>query len=358
MRIGILTYHRTLNYGGCMQALAIRLVLEKMGHEVYYVDYWPKYHKDVYSVFSFGKLWRIPDIKGKLRYVINTMRYARFILKRQKNFEQFHNIYTLPYCRPLNEIYDVIIYGSDQIWRRQVELDDYNPVYFGQNDFNAKKNVAFSASMGILPENTRGKERIKELVSQLDNLAVRELDLKDLLESLGYHDVIQTIDPTLLVDLDDWNKCFPLKPFSGKKYILVYALNAGTFNMKSIDDFAKRKGLMVKVLTGNAHHADTEIEITTAGPQDFISLIRNAEYVFSSSFHGLAFSLIFQKEVFASFSVNVGRAKTLLDAAGISSHYLVPNVAFDESIPRIDYAKVNLNLERLKLNSFEYLSKL
>ena len=52
MKIGILTYHRTLNYGGCLQALALRKALEEIGHEVYYVDYFPDYHKRQYSVFN------------------------------------------------------------------------------------------------------------------------------------------------------------------------------------------------------------------------------------------------------------------------------------------------------------------
>ena len=56
MKIGILTYHRANNYGACLQAIATRLVLEGMGHEVYYVDYWPDYHANTYKVFSFANL--------------------------------------------------------------------------------------------------------------------------------------------------------------------------------------------------------------------------------------------------------------------------------------------------------------
>lgn len=148
MKIGILTYHRTHNYGGCLQALAMRLILENLGHTVYYIDYWPDYHKQAYSIFSLNLISSAPTFFSGVRSCLESLRYLPYAIKRRKKFVNFLNDCIIPFCRPLTEQYDIIVYGSDQIWRKQPSSNDYNPVYFGQNDFDAEKNVAFSASMG------------------------------------------------------------------------------------------------------------------------------------------------------------------------------------------------------------------
>lgn len=354
MKIGILTYHRTLNYGGCLQALAMRLILEGFGHKVYYVDYWPNYHKKSYAIFNID-FFKKSNWKGKLMYLINTARHATFIKRRHINFDSFHNKYTYPYCKPLSESYDVIVYGSDQIWRKQDGLNDYNPIYFGKNDFITKKNVSFSASMGLLPDSDTDKNIIKALLSNMNKIAVREKELKELLNHLGFDEVSQTLDPTLLVSTNVWDKILSIETYSGQKYILVYALWGDVFDINSIKSLAEKEHLLIKFLRGNATHADTEIEVTTAGPETFIRLIKNATYVFSSSFHGVAFSLIFGKQFFASFKTNGGRARSLLDAIGIPERYLENYQPIATNIGTIDYNKVNEKLNTLKFDSLNYL---
>lgn len=354
MKIGILTYHRTLNYGGCLQALATRLMLEQMGHEVYYVDYWPDYHKRYYSFFN-RVYFQQYSWYGKLYYLYKIGRSFRFVRKRQKNFEVFHKKYTYPFCRPLTDKYDVIIYGSDQIWRVQKPLKDYNPIYFGDNQIDAKLHVAFSASMGLIPESMEQRNRLKLLLSHLDYISVRESNLLQLVHELGYKDAIQTIDPTLLLDSKIWDTQFPTPNYSGPGYILVYNLWGRVFNMDSVTTLAKRKGLIVKELSGTASKGDTETLITTAGPDIFISLIKNATYIFTSSFHGLAFSLIYGKQVFASFESNGGRARSLLDTAGIPERYLDNFAVLPEVLPVIDYEIVKDRLMTIKKESINYL---
>ena len=181
MKIGILTYHRTHNYGGCLQALAMRLFLEGQGHEVYYVDYWPDYHKRAYDIFN-KDVFKHSNIKGKIRYIFSVISTYSFARKRQEIFESYLEKYVYPYCKPLAEQYDVIIYGSDQIWRKQYALNDYNPVYFGENNFRAKKHVSYAASMGILPNNEADDKRIASMLKNLDVISVRENTLKGYIE--------------------------------------------------------------------------------------------------------------------------------------------------------------------------------
>lgn len=139
MKVGILTYHRTFNYGGCLQALATRLLLEELGHSVFYIDYWPSYHKHNYSLISYRSIWQSPTLASGIRSFLVSLKNFPYTLKRHNHFEQFLRDNILPYCKGLDEVYDVVLYGSDQIWRKQPIIDSYNPVYFAQNTFRANK---------------------------------------------------------------------------------------------------------------------------------------------------------------------------------------------------------------------------
>lgn len=340
-----------------MQALAMRITIEQLGHEVYYVDYWPEYHQRAYSIFN-KDTFNSANWKGKIVYLLKTIKHAPYVKRRRKNFESFHDKYTLPYCKPLTEKYDVIVYGSDQIWRKQKGLNDYNPIYFAQNDFSARMHVAFSASMGMLPDNDSDKEKVRQLVSHFNKIAVRENNLKALLKELGFEGVVQSLDPTLLVDSKIWDEKLPTVSYTGKKYILVYVLWGDVFNWDSIRALANKEGLMIRVLKGDATHADTETEITTAGPDAFINLIKNAEYIFSSSFHGVAFSLIYNKQFFASFKTNGGRAQSLLESVGIPERYLDNCQPISSDVKMIDYGMVNERLSDWRSQSINFLKTL
>lgn len=353
MKIGILTYHRTLNYGACLQAVATRVALEKMGHDVYYVDYWPEYHQGKYKTFSWTKFCSL-GMRAKFKYLYDTVRFYKFRQSRNDNFQSFLDKYIIPYCRPTNDEYDVLVYGSDQIWRKQKELQAYNPVYFGKNDFNTKLHIAYSASMGILPSNEKDRSEILELVSHLDKIAVRENDLKRLLTDLGYKDVFLSIDPTLLLDSTDWDNVIPPMPSSNKKYVLVYGIGKSCFDMSEVKKYADSKGCIVKVLSGTATAADTETLITTADPSVFLNLIRNAECVFTSSFHGLAFSLIYGKEFYASYRNNSNRAETILSNVGLQER-LIPPFSKIPNVNHIDIEKLKVNIKALAKESKTYL---
>lgn len=357
MKVGILTYHRAYNYGACLQAYALRIALESLGHTVYFVDYWPQYHKEVYKLFSLNSIFNASSIVSGLRVLLESLWYYPYRLSRKRNFDSFFKKNILPFCLPTTEPYDIIIYGSDQIWRKQPVLNDYNRVYFAENGINSKTHIAYSASMGILPTSTEDKERIKRLLSNFDAISVRENDLKDLLLSFGYNTTIQTLDPTLLLSSKLWDAYLPTSVYNGERYTLVYALNE-VFDIEAIKSFSRERGLATKILLGTANRNDTDEIISTAGPMEFLKLIKNADYVFSSSFHGLAFSLIYNKEVFVSFKTNSSRVKSLLESLGIIDRFLEPSSTIPSDVQSINYNSVNMKLQQLREFSFNYLRSL
>lgn len=355
MKIGIVTYHRTLNYGAVMQSLATRFVLEDMGHEVYYVDYWPDYHKEMYDLFPRTKFFKF-NLRQKIAFLLSLIKYYKSKKKRIDNFEKFFQTHIYPYCRPIDDSYDVVIYGSDQIWRKQKALGSYNPFYFGENKIKTQQHISYAASMGILPDNDADKVKVKELVSHLDKISVREEGLRHLLLSLGYENVSLSLDPTLLLSSEKWDNHLPTEPYNGKRYALVYMLRAKAFNLNEIKKFADKKGLQLIVLNGYATTKETETNITSAGPLEFIHLIKNAEYVFSASFHGLAFSIIYGKQFFTSFLNNSGRAESLLSLLGIKGRLLPPKSPIPQDAPPIDYNAVGNKLEAYRKEAFNFLT--
>lgn len=356
MKVGILTYHRTLNYGACLQAVATRVVLQKMGHDVYYVDYWPKYHQDKYSLFSFHQMCSRGAKKAFL-YVKDLLKKYPQKKERIKNFKKFFSVYIDPFCRPMTESFDAVIYGSDQIWRKQSSLNAYNPVYFGKNEIDAKKHIAYAASMGILPQNEEDLKTVKEYLANLTKISVREENLMFLLKDNGFPNVTKTLDPTLLLDKNDWNKVIATEDgnLSQERYVLFYDLLYGSFENKEIENFAKNKGLSIKVISGYARSSTSPNVYSTSAPQMFLSLIKNAEFVFTSSFHGLVFSIIYNKDFYASFRENEDRAKSLLDSLDLEEKLLKPKQIIPCNYKKIDYGDVNKRLNLLRADSLCFL---
>ena len=354
MKIGIVTYHRTNNYGAVMQALATRFVLEEMGHEVYYVDYWPDYHKEMYALFPSKKFFKF-SLRKKIAFLLSLIKYYSSRKRRIENFEKFFQTHIYPYCRPIDDTYDVVIYGSDQIWRKQKALGTYNPFYFGENNIKTQQHISYAASMGILPDNDADKAKVKELVSHLEKISVREEGLRQLLLSLGYKGVSLSLDPTLLLSSEQWDKFFPTEPYKGERYVLIYVLSSMVFDLKEVRKFADEKGLKLIVLGGYAATKETESVITSAGPYEFIRLIKYADFVFTASFHGLAFSIIYGRQFFASYKINSERASSLLSLLGLSDRLLPVRYGIPQNPPDIDYVEVKKKLHIKRDESLKYL---
>lgn len=357
MKIGIVTYHRSHNYGALLQAIATRYILSKEGHEVYYVDYWPEYHRQMYAFFSLRKMCSGGFRSGYI-YLKRFLKSYRNRWKKFKKSELFISENITPYSKPITEEYDTILYGSDQIWRKQRSLKDYNPVYFGKNNFRANRHIAFSASMGILPDSPSERHKIKELVSLFDAISVREVDLQQMLLRLGFTDVRLTPDPTLLLKTSEWDSILGLNDKNeSDDYVLFYDLNPKSFDLDQMKRFASHHNLKLKILTSTGLQNERgKIEIIT-DPRDFVRLIKNASFVFTSSFHGLAFSILYEKPVYASFSRNQGRAASLLKSLNMSSCLLPPLSQIPIEYPLIDYNMAFNKLEDMRNGMEKFIDK-
>lgn len=355
MKIGILTYHRSHNYGALLQAVATRYILQSTGHEVYYADYFPSYHKRVYKMFSWHNFIAKSGVRGKLYYLYNTIKEYPYKKERYKNFESFIKKEIEPYSRSANEKYDIMVYGSDQIWRIQKATGDFNSVYFGDNMIQAQRRISYAASMGNINLTEQKRNELKLLLNNFDSISVREESLKKLVESLGFTNVSLVIDPTLLLNSNDWDAILPHRIVLKKKYVLLYDLWKGSFNMGAVKNFASENDLELIEITGSAHKKGDYFYRPTASPYEFVDLIRNADFVFTSSFHGLVFSLLFNRQFYASFKKNADRAFSLLSILGIEERMIEVGAQKIPQKKEIDYVEVNEYIADYRKASLKYL---
>lgn len=351
MKIGILTYHRAHNYGAILQAIGTRVFLKKHGYDSYYIDYYPDYHKQMYLPFSIKEIFNL-GLRNGFFYIKNHILYWSDCKLRYNNFENFVKENISPFCKSVNERYDIVIYGSDQIWRQQRCGIGYNPIYFGDHSINARYKISYAASMGNIPS-AKEEDSVCNLCKNFDSISVREKTLKDYLEKKGLNNVFLCLDPSLLLNMNDWTPY--LKQVSIKRnYVLLYHLQPNAFDIEQAKAFAKRLGCDLKIIQGKVNRSSDMFDCVS-GPGEFLSLISNARCVLSSSFHGVAFSIIFNKPFWASLVRNYERVTGLLEQLEIGSCFIDGNNMAHLSLPVIDYHKVNERIKTLRAESEHYL---
>lgn len=361
-KIGILTYHRAENYGALLQAYGMRTFLQQQGFDASFVDYWPNYHDSYFNIFSLNKFKR-SGVKAKIQYLFETVVFYGLKRRRKRNLQSFmKNQLGLPeeikYSsnKAVCNEFDVVVYGSDQIWRKQnlPGCKGYDFWYFGSDNVTAKK-ISYAGSMGTINTTPEEDEQLKPYFERFAALAVREAPLKDYLAKMGLNSTV-VLDPVFLLDKEDWRKMYSSSKSAVRqkgKYILYYNLLSNAESTAFANQFSDKTGLPIieiskkyeiKQLGARYNH--------TASVQEFLSLIDHAEYVVSNSFHGVAFSIIFEKQFYAiGMGARANRVQSLLSALEISDRY-VDNKVVNACI---DYDKVGERIELLRKQSVDYL---
>lgn len=363
MKIGILTYHRAENYGALLQAYALMTYLKSLGHEVSFVDYWPTYHSDYFSLFSWQR-FKKTSIKGKLLILIYATIWLLPRYIRKKRLKKFMHeklglptspLYTNRSCK--TDRYDVVFYGSDQIWRKQnlggVSYDNW---YFGSENVVATKKIVYAGSMGIIDTTVEDDEFIEEVMNNFNSISVREQDLKLYLQRLGIESSL-VMDPVFLLSKEQWMNV--MNKFVGEKgkYILFYNLLNTPESKLFAERLSKEKHLPIREINKKMtfNHIGKRY-LMTVSIEDFLLLINNAEYVVSNSFHGVAMSIIFKKQFYAvGMGGKASRVLSLLNSLDMKELYS----ATGDNIPNyvVDYKIVADKLSCLRNYSYCYIKE-
>lgn len=361
MKIGILTYHRAHNYGAMLQAYALRRILQTMQHEVDFIDYWPKEHQEQYALIrplhgqSLGK--RI------IAFLASTLTLVRRYT-RIRHFERFASQHLLvpshvQYAyqeQTIKEQYDCVIVGSDQIWRNKESNGKnigFDPVYFGQNLPKNIRCISYAASMGIIDLHEHDIAKLQQYLNRFDTILVRENSLKTLINNLNLQAEV-VLDPTLLLTQEAWNALLPTTPYRKKQYVLYYELLPSLSALAFAREQAHAMQCDLLVMDAVVHTIPRPRHISTASPIEFLHAIRDAKYIVATSFHGTAFSVIFEKQfITIGLHSNADRVKTLLKHLHIEDHY---HPTPTNIVPTIDYTTVNPLLADMRKQSMQLLT--
>jgi hypothetical protein len=363
VKIGILTYQRAHNYGALLQVYATQTYLRELGHKVVVIDYWPDYHAQEYKLLPY---FNTRSFKAKIKYILLLwIGYSR-ILKRSRQYKKFEkeqlNLSDKPQYLHKEALYgvkyDVVIYGSDQIWRKQDYpiFKGFDEVYFGSSSLTARKKIAYAASMGVINLKNEDLAFLGKMVGNFDAISVREEELKKVLESVTDRKVSLVLDPVFLLDKEKWVTLIPERRGKKEKYILLYQLVPSEESIKLANLLQGYYGYEVIEIRGRVNSLlFGKRYMQTESPFKFLSLIKNAEIVVSTSFHGAAFSLIFEKQFYAvGMGNNSGRIMSLLSSLEIGNRYLL-NLEDANIKEVIDYNRVNKKLKENRENSIVFL---
>ena len=317
--IGIITFVGTQSHGACLQAYALQRKIRELGFDARIIPYQCRELKK-----EMDK--RLPTAGGSLKKRAGLLARYPVIRDRYRKFAAFESQY-LGVEKLTPEIdfseYDRIIAGSDQIWNLEITGGDYS--YFLTGIDPAKK-ATYAASLGTESFLAETEEKCLSLIDEIPFVNVREKNLKDYLEKkLPDKKIGLVLDPTQLIEADEWRKLAGETPIRRKKYLLVHfpAEDAGTWEM--IHKIAKKKGLEVVFLTNRIKVKKGCHCIYSADPFEYLNLVRHADYVITGSFHTLSFSLLFERQ-FLCTKAMIGnrnsRLSSLLDLAGLSDRIL------------------------------------
>ena len=341
MNIGILTFHRACNLGGIIQCYALSYYLRKKGFEVEVIDY----HSE--AIDSAYKLLRTDNLRSWIGSLFRLGKNYRI----KKNFKVFvdQNIpvsqkeYKTP--QDLKNDYDVIIIGSDQVWSKRLN-HGFDSFYWG-NIPGVHRIISYAASMGTDHcFSNEENEIISDFLSHFYAVSVREDSLKEELSKLTNKKIVTTVDPTLLLSLNEYCKIAVSPPQS--RYVLYYQMEYNPASKYRVVEIAQELDCEVVVIGGRREKYDvktTFLTIAQVTPQMFIGYILNAKCVFASSFHGVALSIAMRKNFYFFANYETDRADNLLKYVGLTNRRIV-------SSDTITYSDVNYYNIKPKLDTF------
>ena len=366
MRVSNITFHGAYNYGSVLQSYALQEFIKNLCNDndiqldYRILNYRPIIQKELYGVAP------ATTIRRKLKRALEVPYKYQINAKREK-FESFISEF-LNVTEEINDDEklmnwanrsDLFISGSDQIWN--IRSLDFSFSYLCE--FTRKSKISYAASLGPIDIDWSlyDKERYISALKKYSSISVREKRSKRMIDDLMGEDICEVhVDPTLLLTVDDWRKIQSEYIYNEGKYILLYCLEPTRNQIKVANLFSRKLRLPI-VITGYRNKVDylnNFVKCYDAGPLDFLSLIDNAEFVLTSSFHGTVFSLLYNKSFCTIGGTSDNRISNLLEQLGMERHLFDNSKSMEEYFS--DYKNdqfIRNYLKTEQARSAEYLIK-
>jgi len=358
-KVGIITWHYYSNVGSALQAYGLQKKIEDLGYEVFIINYRNP---------TFGETLRL---KENIKYHISLMAfllggmfarkwYSPFLQFQRRYLKESATIYKKSELPKAIKNMQVCVAGSDQIWAPNV----LNSVYLLDFVPEKIKKVSYASSIGLddIPENMI--EQYKKLLTRFSQISVREDAGRDLLKSKCGINSKTVLDPTLLLDDYQWKKIEKTYSKINCPYIFCYFLNKNNNYRQKVKEYAKKRNLKLVGLSARETDAEYMEILNKVGPCEFIWLVDNAEVIFTDSYHGTIFSILFHKK-FVTFERFNNQDSVCQNSRlyQLAEWFDIRNMIYREEDynpyreENIDYEAIDLKLRGLREDSINYLKK-
>lgn len=361
-KLGIISYNiygNFTNYGSALQSWALSQILSKLGHKPVLVDYCPDIHLDKNILNPLEKMWdqdeesihnttlTLPAIKENYYKFEDffTNKFNRTVIKyRKDNFEDISK-----------ENLDGFVCGSDTIFCID-ESKGFDEAYFANYPCMKQHAISYAASFGDTKISDDEYAILNQRIQNFKAIGLRENRMIEYVSAHSECPVQKNIDPTLLLKPEEYAPIVSERVIE-EKYLLLYTRRYNAKMQEYAEDLAAKNGWKIVEISLRATNAKKgHIMMYKAGVEEFLSLVKHAEYVVTNSFHGLMFSVQFKKQ-FAIFSRETGDSKIAeaLELFGLQNNLLTEKV--DDIIKIEDYETVHSRIAEARRDSLAFLEK-
>lgn len=364
--VGILTTYFAANYGAMLQPFALKRTLESLGCEVEILRYKQEHIYRHYNPFLYEKFFS-PWYRPHPWYPVRVFFPAAI---KEFKFRRFMNKYLsvkTGFDKQVRSDKDLYFIGSDQLWRK-FENNWFDDVYLGF--FHTKpgaKKIAYAVSGEKMEFTDANIRKLKDAFENFSLISLREKDIADnYRKHIGTKEIEVVLDPTLLADPKIYREIRHINPLPHKKFCFLYFIRSECeIMLDKIYKYCQNKGMDLVILSEGVSVMVKQYfkgrkgvhYLPSGGEEEFLGAIENAECVFTPSFHGTAFSIIYHKR-FYSLMLNDGhdtRAKNILSELHLSDRLLSLSDNITDS--PVDYSKADKMLEKLRFDSLDFIHR-
>ncbi len=354
-KIGIITYHNTINYGALLQSFALESKLKELGADVDIINYHCKNVEDREHVKFPSFELNIINFLKNIKYYFSTTKKRKamnnFLNKYIKISKQEYNIKNI---KNSNDLYDKFVVGSDMVFELNINGGDLT--YY--LDFaDSKKRYSYAASLGIDKIDNKYLSNCINELEKFQHLSVREEQAKEYFGKILKNKVYVDVDPTLLYDKFFWQK-YEEKPKDkiNRKYMLLYFLNETMPEFNIAREIAEKNNWDIYVLSNSKEKINGCKVIYNASVGEFLYYIHNAALVLTASYHGMIFSINYNTNfMYFCKKKDASRLDNIAILTGLTNRKLT-----ETNLPEIqcDFDNANKVISKLRNKSIDYLKTL
>lgn len=361
MKVGIITFHASHNYGSMLQAYALQQTVISLGHDCDIINFRTQRQRQGYLPFYCGR-----RLRGKIKALL----FPRMAWERRNKYRMFESFLRDNYTLSQSEYhtnadlcnaemdYDVYISGSDQIWN--TSCFDFDWAYY-LNFVKRGKKIAYAPSMGPkatleIASSMFGK--IKQYAESYDSVSVREQGTAELFQQITGKEVPITLDPTLLLPFEQWSELAGDTPVIEGDYILLYIPWYDKRLYAKAEEIAAEFGVKVVCTLGDYaqqyRNNPNFMFYTAVGPLQFLNIAKFSRFIVCASFHAVVFSIVFKKPFYAYNGMEDNRIQQLLRLTALEKYCKSPerNILNE---PSQDFDIAQSKLETARSKSMDFL---